>query len=152
MKLEKLALVAQVISGAAIVISLAILIVELRGNTAAVEAQTIESHVASERRRRERLFLNEGGIADLVLKHIDEENLTPSESWRLDRYYGDILDSAEWQFQEVEAGRLPASMLTDSFWQSMWQSQPKLRERYDRTADDRSPQFREYWEMSVIGK
>jgi len=150
MKLEKWALIAQVISGIAIVISLAILIVEVRGNTAAVEAQTIESHVASERRRRERLFLNEGGLADMVLKHRDGEVLTEQESWRLDRYYNDILDSAEWQFEEVRAGRLPETMLTDSFWRSMWQSQPKLRENYESSTDARSSQFLEYWEETVI--
>jgi len=150
MKLERWALIAEIIGGLAIVVTLAILIFEVRNNTAAIQAQTIEAQVAGERRRRERLFLNEGGIADLVLKHLDGESLTRQESWRLDRYYNDILDSAEWQFGEVTAGRLPHAMLNESLWRNMWRGQPKLREQYDGSLDNRSPQFLAYWEETVI--
>ena len=47
MKLERWALVAEIISGAAIVVTLVVLLLEVRGNTAAIQAATYQNVVDS---------------------------------------------------------------------------------------------------------
>jgi len=149
-KLQKWALISEIVGGVAIVVTLAILIIQIRGNTAAIQAQTLGAHLDGERRRREWLFLNEGGIADLVLMGQDGKELSRQEKWRLDRYYDSILDSAEWQFGEVQAGRLPDSALSTGTWQAMWNTQPIFRERLEARKYDLSPAFSEFWEQTII--
>ena len=86
MKLEKWALGAEILGGIAIVVTLIVLIIEVRGNTSAIQAQTINTLVANERERRGWLFLDEGGISELVFRNRTGEPLSEFETWRLGRY------------------------------------------------------------------
>ena len=104
MKLEKWALIAQIASGFAIIVTLVILIFEVRGNTDAVSAQTISAQRIAENERRNRIIVNSGGITDLVRKGANSELVSETEQYRLNIYYIDTLVNFEWQFSEVQAG------------------------------------------------
>ena len=151
MKLEKYALTAEIISGFAIVVTLIILIFEVRGNTDALRAQTINAQYENELQRRDTVVRNDGGIADIIVKSFGEEDLTGVERFRLARYYTNLLESFEWQFGEVQAGRLPEDRLNVSNWRGMW-SQPGLVQRFEASKRNRNPAFVEYWEENVVNR
>ena len=152
MKLQKWALTAEIIGAAAIVVTLVILIVELRGNTDALQAQTITAAYEAEWRRRNTIVSNEGGIAEIIVKGMNEEDLTPVDTYRLKRYYTNLLDTFEYQFGEMQAGRLPADLLNVSNWSGMWRGQPLLREGFERSKASRSAEFVRYWEENVVNR
>lgn len=56
MKLEKWASIAEIACGFAIIVTLIILIVEVRGNTDAIRAQTLSTQRVAENQRRERVI------------------------------------------------------------------------------------------------
>ncbi len=68
MKLEKWALIAEVVGGLAVVATLIVLIAEIRSNTEAISAQTILAQYNVERERRNRSISNSGGILDVRVK------------------------------------------------------------------------------------
>lgn len=150
MKLEKWALGAEIVGATAIVITLIILIVEVRGNSDAIRAQTISAQVDRELERRRWIFLNEGGIADLVLKSRSGAPISEAERFRLARYYVSLLDSFEWQYREVRADRLPESVLNVWAWQGLWRDDPMMKDRWELTKGIRDPAFVEYWEANVV--
>jgi hypothetical protein len=150
MKLEKYALAAEIISGVAIVVTLIILIIEVQGNTDVLRAQTINAQYESERQRRDIVVRNDGGIADIIVKSIKGPGeLTEVEQFRLARYYTNLLEDFEWQFGEVQAGRLPEERLNVSNWRGMW-SQPGLVQRFDARRTNMNPAFVAYWEENVV--
>ena len=132
MNTSKLAEIGEVISSIAIVITLIVLIIEVRGNTEAIQVQTVNNQIETEGVRRGWLFLNEGGIGDLVFKSRAGEFLSEVEHWRLERYYTQLFEIFEWQYGEVEAGRLPEELLNFRNWRSMWRTQPILVESFER--------------------
>ncbi len=149
MKLEKWALIAEVVGAGAIVITLILVLFEIRGNTDAIRAQTISSQVEAERERRNRIIENRGGIAELVVKGQNEEPLTGLEDFRLLIYYNDTLDNFEWQYSEVTAGRLPENQIDRRIWRAMWRSEPGLAEVYENTKARRDPAFVEFVETII---
>jgi hypothetical protein len=151
MKLEKWALGAEILGGVAIVVTLIVLVIEVRGNTSAIQAQTINTQVANERERRGWLFLDEGGIAELVFRNRSGEPLSEFESWRLGRYYASLLEDFEWQFGEVQAGRLPERALPLRSWIAIWREGPFLPEVYYGAGQAyRDREFVEYWDEYVV--
>ena len=152
MNTSKLAEIGEVISSIAIVITLIVLIIEVRGNTEAIKVQTVNNQIETEGVRRGWLFLNEGGIGDLVFKGRAEEFLSEAERWRLDRYYTELFEIFEWQYGEVEAGRLPEELLNVGNWRAMWRTQPILVESFERTKANKSTAFVKYWEGNVINR
>ena len=151
MKVESYALTAEIIGAVAIVVTLVILIVELRGNTDAVRAQTINAAYQAEWQRRDTVVSNDGGIAEIIVKSMSGEELTRVERFRLARYYTNLLDTFEYQFGEMQAGRLPADLLNVSNWRGMW-SQPGLVQGFQRSRGARNPAFVEYWEENVVNR
>ena len=151
MKLEKWALGAEILGGVAIVVTLIVLIIEIRGNTSAIQAQTINTLVANERERRGWLFLDEGGISELVFRNRTGEPLSEFESFRLGRYYASLLDEFEWQFAEVQAGRLPERSLPVGSWRAVWREGPFMEEiYYGGGYASREKAFVEYWDENVV--
>jgi len=148
LKLEKWALVAEIIGGAAIVISLMVLVFEVRGNTAAIEAQTATTWLESERGRRYPLIVNEGGLTELVLKRVRGGTLTEVERMQVARYFTDEIRTYEWLFREVQAGRLPAERLNLRAWQEF---SGRLQVTFEDIRNTLDPGFVEYWEENVVG-
>ena len=110
--LRKLALVAEIISGIAIVVTLAILAIEMRGNTNAVRAQTYQTlmqqvneyrlvlinprHVAANEKRRE------FGWDSLTRVEMQEIRIPALVNWGIyeSAYFAnqrDVLGEPEWQ-------------------------------------------------------
>lgn len=152
MNTSKMVDIAEICSSVAIVITLIVLIIEVRGNTEAIQIQTINTQLDKENESRAWLFLNEGGIGDLVFKSRSEEPLTDSENWRLDRYYAAKFDTYEWEYGEVEAGRLPEILLDVENRRAMVLAQPKMRESFERSKARRNPAFVSYWEENIISE
>ena len=75
MKLEKVALIAEIIGGIAIVVTLIVLVVEVRGNTEAVRAQTAQATFGVS---AQSFYYPEGNIA-LDKMTLGEEELTDEE-------------------------------------------------------------------------
>jgi hypothetical protein len=130
MNTSKLADTAEICSSIAIVVTLVILIIEVRGNTEAIKIQKINGQNQNERERRSTVFRNAGGIADVIVKSMNKETLSRVEDLRLTTYYNDMLDNYEWQFGEVQSGRLPESHLNVSNWGAIWRGQPHLVLRF----------------------
>ena len=149
MKLKKWALIAEIVGGAAIVISLIVLIVEIRGNTDAIQAQAEAARLESDRARRYPLIANEGGLAKLILKKNNGEELSDLERFQVARYYSDIFDTFHWQFREAQAGRLPKDQLPVGKWRRFW-NQPGLVEQFEREKAIMDPDWAEFWEDNVI--
>jgi hypothetical protein len=150
MKLEKWALLAEIVSGVAIVITLVILILEVRGNTDAVRVQTISAQRIAENERRDRVILNMGGIADLVRKGADSEQLSSTEGFRLNVYYIDTLLNFEWQFTEAQAGRLPLGRLDLQTWRAIWETEQIMRSVFENRRPSLDPAFVEFFERNVV--
>jgi len=149
MRLEKIALLAEIVGGIAIVISLAILSAEVRSNTDAIRAQTISSQRIADSERRGRIISDDGGISDLIIRARDVGDLTVTETFRVDIYYLDMIRNWEWQFGEADAGRLPYDRLDTRAWRIMWVGQPKLRDQFASWESDLDPNFVEYF-LGVI--
>jgi hypothetical protein len=139
LKFEKWHEIAELIGIGAVVVSLLLLMFELRGNTEALQAQTINTVYQAETQRRLLLITNDGGIADLVEKSRNEV-LTGTEGFRLRRYYTYVLDTFEYQFGEVQNGRLPIDILSVSNWRGMY-GQPGLVRAYEDSKLNRDPAF-----------
>jgi len=150
-KLEKLALISEIVGGVAIVVSLVILIVEIRGNTDAVYAQTSVAQRTLENARRSRLIENTGGFVDLRARVRDGEALTAAESFRWEMFLRDQLDNFEWQFLEAEAGRLPVELLNTEVWGNIL-TEPGIDEVFRGTKDSRNPDFVQFVEETIINR
>ena len=148
-KLEKWALVSQIASGIAIVVTLLILIVEIRGNTDAIHAQTSVAQRSLESERRSRLIENTGGFVDLRAKVHDGASLTPSESFRWRMFVREQVDNFEWQFLEVEAGRLPIELLNTDIWRGVFR-EPQMDEMFNETKAARNSDFVQFVEEKVL--
>jgi len=148
-KLSDWASIADIVSGAAIVITLIILIVEVRGTTNAIQAQTISAQRDAESQRRSRVIENRGGITELILKGQAGESLGALEEFQLLIYYNDALDNFEWQFGEVIAGRLPENQISTQNWRAIWSGEPGMVDAFERSKSERDPAFVEFWEQNV---
>ena len=151
MKFKEWNEIAELVGIAAIVVTLVLLTIELRGNTEALRAETINAAYQSESQRRFLIITNAGGIADIVTKRRNDESLTLVEEFRLRRYYTYLLDTCEYQFGEVRAGRLPSDLLNVSNWRGMW-GQPGLVESFEVSKADRDPAFVEFWDENVVNR
>ena len=151
MKLKKLALISEIMGGVAIVVSLVILIVEIRGNTDAIYAQTSVAQRTLENARRSRLIENTGGFVDLRARVLDGDELTAAESFRWEMFLRDQLDNFEWQFLEAEAGRLPVELLNTEVWGNILM-EPGIDEVFRGTKDSRNPDFVQFIEEGFVNR
>jgi len=151
LKFKKWNEIAELIGIGAVVVSLLLLMIELRGNTEALQAQTINAVYQAESQRRLLLITNDGGIVDLIVKVRNEDVLTEAETFRLRRYYTYILDTFEYQFGEVRNGRLPLDILNVSNWRAMW-GQSGLVSAFEGSKLNRDSAFVEYWEEHVVNR
>ncbi len=123
---------------------------ELRQNNQFLAAQVSYAHHEAERQRRGPLIANDGGIVDIMRKGNNQEELTWAENYRLIIYYNDVLEDFEWQFREVQAGRLPEDRLNVANWRAAWNFQPRMVQSFEGSKADRDPAFVAYWEENVI--
>ena len=151
MKLEKWALIAEIVGGLAIVVTLIVLIAEVRGNTGAVRAQTSYALYLQERERRNRLIENTGGILEIRIRARAGESLSEIEEQQYGIYSNDLLDHFQWQYREVQAGRLSEDFIDTRVWSVVWWSNaPGLPGAYDVRKLTLDPGFVEFLERSVI--
>ncbi len=150
MKLEKWALVAEIMGSLAVVVTLIILIVEVRGNTAAIREQTIDAQRYAENERRTRIIANVGGLTDLIMKHRTGESLTATEDFRVRLHYNDVLDNFEWQFRKVRASGLSIEQLNAQVWRNMMVNERGLAESFERSKSERDPEFVRFLEQGLV--
>lgn len=56
-------------------------------------------------------------------------------------YYNDLLNKFEWQFGEVDAGRLPAEGLNSQLWRIIWEGEPGFSINYGNAKSALDPDF-----------
>ena len=153
MKLEKWALIAEIVGGLAIVVTLVVLIVEVRGNTDAIAAQTIYAQYSQERERRNRSIANVGGIVDIRLKARIGDPLTDAENLQYGIYAADLLDNFRWQYREVQAGRLPGEFIDLGVWVTIWEeNHPGLPVEYEHRRATLDPAFVRFFDENVVNR
>ena len=150
MKLDRWALVAEIVSGVAIVITLIILILEVRSNTQAIQAETTFNVVTTYRDQNARLVENVGGLADIMFKVSQGEILTGLEEYRYRLWLRDLLDDWEWFYFEVEQGRLIPQYLDPELWAQFWSENPVMSEEYEESRVGRNPRWLRYMEQNVF--
>ena len=138
-----------VLANLGVIAGIAFLAFELRQNNQFLAAQVSYAHHEAERQRRSLLITNDGGITEIVMKSVNQEELTQVENYRLLIYYNNMLEDFEWQFREVQAGRLPEDRLNVSNWRGVW-SQPRMVQNYEQSKANRDPAFVEYWQENVV--
>ena len=129
--------------------ALLILILEIRGNTDANHAQTSVAQRNLESEWRSRLIENTGGFVDLRAKVHDGAPLAPSEGFRWRMFIREQLDNFEWQFLEVEAGRLPIELLNTDIRRGIF-NEPQMDEIFRETEAARNSNFVQFVEENVL--
>ena len=151
MNLQRFALISEIVSGIAIVVTLIVLIFEVRANTETIQTQTVFTVYAVEREQNARLIENLGGIADIRIKVEEGDDLTRVEEYRYRLFLRDQLNNWEWQFGAAfQFGRLPAQVLDPEAWADIWLVSPGISEEYERTRESRNPDWLEFMERNVI--
>ena len=104
MKLSDWASIAEIASSVAVVVTLVILILEVRGNTAAMEAATRQSIAA----RTEAITLNTAMTPDLarILNDPNSVEAGTTEGWQLLSFYTTLLRHTEEAYLQWQEGRL----------------------------------------------
>ena len=138
-----------VLANLGVIAGIAFLAFELRQNNQFLAAQVSYARHEAERQRRSPLIANDGGITEIVVKSVNQEELTQVENYRLLIYYNNMLEDFEWQFREVQAGRLPEDRLNVSNWRGVW-SQPRMVRNFEQSKANRDPAFVEYWRENVV--
>ena len=128
------------------------LVIEIRQNNSLLAAQASYAKFNVERERRARIVDNRAGLADIVERAIAGEELTPTETLRLDAYWRDVLDSWQWQFRESQAGRLQSGIIDFDSWRSLWEPDFGLQRNYSETVDRRDADFVRFFEENVINQ
>ena len=123
---------------------------EIRQNNELLTIQASYTQFNMVRERRTRLIENVGGLADLVTRQTNGEELSETELMRLLLNWLDIVDSWEWQYRENQAGRLPDDVLNVEDWQILLRLYPALREQYERTKPRRDQDFLRFMEERVL--
>ena len=123
---------------------------EIRQNNELLTVQASYTQFNMVRERRTRLIENVGGLADLVTRQTNGEELSETELMRLLLNWLDIVDSWEWQYRENQAGRLPDDVLNIEDWQILLRLYPALREQYERTKPRRDQDFLRFMEERVL--
>ena len=151
-KLSDWANIAQITSSVAIIVTIIVLIVEVRANTETIQTQAISEVFAAQRERNARLIENHGGLADIRIKVDVGDTLTKVEEYRYRLFLRDQLDEWEYQFGSAcQFGRLPNMVLDPEAWAETWNTSPGISEEHERTRSSRNPVWLEYMEQNVIG-
>ncbi len=151
MKTPDLGQTITILANLGVIAGIAFLAFELRQNNQFLAAQVSYAHHEAERQRRDPIIANDGGIVDIVMKSINQEELTQAEDYRLLIYYNNMLEDFEWQFREVQAGRLPEDRLNVSNWRAVW-NQPGLVQSFEGSRANRDPAFVAYWQENVVNE
>ena len=112
MKLNQWALLAEIVSSVAVVVTLVLVLFELRDNTLAIQAANRQSLSA----RAEEHFLSRmtaPGFAQIMQKTLDGERLSLQEAFIYRGWLGAILRITEEAYMQYEDGRLD-----DEYWGS----------------------------------
>lgn len=150
LKLDQWAKIAEIVSGLAIVVSLAILVLEVRSNTEAVEAQTLFNIVSVERDQTARIIENVGGLVEIMSKVGEGETLSEIEDHRYRLYLRDRLDIWEWKYFEADQGRLDLEILDPDVWAQVWSDSPGMTEVFESMQDGRNPDWIAFIERNAV--
>jgi hypothetical protein len=104
-KLERWALITEIVSGVAIVATLVLLIIEIRTNTAAVRSQN-HSAVAQGIRELTMSIATDSEVARLLSPNLDWSAMTESEQEQLTGFYSSLLRIAEEAYLQYRSGAL----------------------------------------------
>jgi hypothetical protein len=126
--------IAEIISAAAVVMSLIYVSMQIRHNTAAVQADTFKE-VAAEWGGLQMAIIENSDFADILVKAEAGDSLTPSESYRLSTWVFYMFTNWEQAFLGHERGLLGEEewlgwdryykwLVSQEHFSSAWQSNP----------------------------
>ena len=142
MKLEKYALIAEIIGGIAIVAGLAVLIVEIRGNTEAIRAQTAQATFSTS---TESFYYPEGNVALARAESEGLDALTLEERAHADALISAIFNAFNNNYYQYRQGNLDEE-IQDAYFNRLrvLLSSPIYRERWVTARDMQTESFRDY--------
>jgi len=141
-----------IVANLGVIAGIVFLGIELRQNNELLTAQASFAQFTVGRERRNRYLGNEGGISDILFKSQTGLPLNERESWHLNFLWADILDSWEWEFRELQAGRLPDDFVDTDNWRVVWRANQGLRERFERDRRILEPDFGRFVEENVVNE
>ena len=94
--------------------------------------------------------ITNGDVALLTFKVRQGEELTPFEYHRFESWAYTLFAHWEWQYGEYRSGMLSESDLPIAGWATREKQLPILRQLWDETKGNRSPEFIRYIEQHVF--
>ena len=133
-KLGQWASIAEIISAAAVIVSLLYVAMQIKQNTAAVQSNTFQE-VAAEWGGLQLAIIENSDFADVLVKAESQESLTPSEAYRLNTWIFYMLTNWEQAFLGYEQGLLAEEgwlgwdgyykwLISQSYFRSAWDANP----------------------------
>jgi hypothetical protein len=141
--LEQLAFLAQIIGTVAVVVSLIYVAVQIRQNN---------RHLAHEAQRtRAQSYRDNMGLmannADIYIKDLNGQSLTPEEAFRLDRMWLGHLWGYQTSFQQLPRKEIEAGA---NFFCHEYANLPSFRAAWGANRDTLQPDFVQYMENEVF--
>ncbi len=152
MKLEKCALIAEIVGSFAIVVTLIILILEIRGNTGEIRAAT-QANLAARTQVLPLSLMTNPQWADVFYRRNTGEELSPAEETQFFSYFVAVLKLAEEAFLVYRDGRLD-----EEIWQTRANfalntfSREQDREVWEtnRGSGNYVPEFVEWFDAALV--
>ena len=138
-----------VLANIGVIAGIVFLAVELRQNNELLAADASFNRFNMERTRRERIMENRGGLAEIIYKKNNEMPLSGLETLQHQALMLDALESLEWYFEEVRAGRLSPGSNDTANWQAVWRVNPELSDLVDERRAALDPAFVEFIEREI---
>ncbi len=125
---------------------------ELRQNNEAIRAQSDFNQHQVRLTALRTVAENPNGLVDLWVTERDGGELTEADRIRLLFFAESALVDLEWQYRELNLGRLSAEELDVSGWQASFDMIPLLEEQFQANKAGADPEFVRYVEENIVNR
>ena len=139
----------QILANIGVIAGIAFLALEVHQNNQLLAADASFNRFNVERERRTRVMENHGELGEIIFKKRNGMPLNEFEVFQHSTMMEDVLESLKWQFEEVEADRLPRSSIDIASWRNVWRVNPELAVLVARRRADLDPAFVEFIEREL---
>lgn len=144
MKLEKYALIAEILSAGAVVASLIFVGISIQQNNSLMAAEARFNRLAVANENND-LIIGSAEIAEIYFKDRNNEELTALEQFRLDTVAQRLMLVMEWSFLEIPRSELPIDR-----WRRSVQASPARQALYWRNKGSYNPEFEQWFEETIL--
>jgi len=141
-----------ILANIGVIAGIVFLALELRQNNELLLAEASYAQFNVQRERRNRHIENTGGIAEILRKSQQGIALTDLEEFRRTVLYEDLLEAWRWEFRELQADRLPDSVMDFGNARNVWQGNPGLADYVESRKSRFSPDFLVFIESNIANR